>query len=175
MTISIRRRAILRSSFNLAVVSGPVAVLSACGFKLRTLPSLQFKTIALRGFAPRSPLLEELRLNLNGTDTTRVVESDAQAQVIFEAVEDVREKVVTSSTVAGQVRGFQLRARLKFLARTPAGILLSPLSEIVLLRDMSYSESIALAKDQEEAQHFRIMQSDIVAQVMRRLSTITLP
>ena len=175
MTTLIQRRAMLRSSGGLVVAGTSVALLSACGFKLRTLPSLQFKTIALRGFAPRSLLLEELRLNLNGTDTTRVVESDTEAQVIFEAVEDAREKVVTSSTVAGQVRGLQLRARLKFLVRTPSGTLLSPFSEIVLLRDMSYSESIALAKDQEEAQHFRIMQSDIVAQVMRRLATITLP
>lgn len=175
MTISVQRRGVLRSGLGLAVAGLSVVTLSACGFKLRTLPSFQFKTIALRGFAPRSPLLEELRRNLNGTDTSRVVDSEPSAQVVFEAVEDARERVVTSSTVAGQVRGFQLRARLKFLIRTPSGVVLSPLSEIVLLRDMSYSESIALAKDQEEAQHFRIMQTDIVAQVMRRLATVTLP
>jgi LPS-assembly lipoprotein len=175
MTVSSSRRALLCRSLGLAAAGVSALMLGACGFQLRKLPNLQFKTIALRGFAPRSPLLEELRLNLNGTDTTRVVESDQEAQVIFEAVQDARERVVTSSTVAGQVRGFQLRARLKFFVRTPAGVTLSPLSEIVLLRDMSYSESIALAKDQEEAQHFRIMQSDIVAQVMRRLATVTLP
>ena len=175
MTSLSPRRRFLRASFGLAAVGAPALMLNACGFRLRKVPELQFKTIALRGFAPRSPLLEELRLNLNGTKTTRVVESEQAAQVVLETTHDARERVVTSSTVAGQVRGFQLRARLKFLVRTPAGVMLSPLSEIVLLRDMSYSESIALAKEQEEAQHFRIMQSDIVAQVMRRLSTITLP
>jgi LPS-assembly lipoprotein len=37
---------------------------------------------------------------------------------------------------------------------------------------MSYSESVALAKEQEEAALFRAMQSDIVAQVMRRLAAV---
>jgi LPS-assembly lipoprotein len=175
MTLPIPRRSFLRHSAALAVASTSPLWLSSCGFQLRQLPELQFKTIALQGFAPRSPLLEELRRNLNSTASTRVVESGSAAQVILQATQDARERVVTSSTAAGQVRGFQLRVRLKFLLRTPKGATLSPLSEIALLRDMSYSESIALAKEQEEAEHFRIMQSDIVAQVMRRLATVVLP
>ena len=37
---------------------------------------------------------------------------------------------------------------------------------------MSYSESAALAKEQEEDALYRSMQNDIVAQVMRRLSAV---
>jgi len=37
---------------------------------------------------------------------------------------------------------------------------------------MTYSEGVALAKEQEEAMLFRAMQSDIVAQVMRRLAAL---
>ena len=40
-------------------------------------------------------------------------------------------------------------------------------------RDLSYSETAALAKQHEEAELFREMQSDIVAQVLRRLAAIT--
>ena len=39
---------------------------------------------------------------------------------------------------------------------------------------MSYTEKSALAKEQEEAELFRAMQGDIVAQVMRRLAAIQL-
>ena len=37
---------------------------------------------------------------------------------------------------------------------------------------MSYNETAALAKEQEEAALYRAMQSDIVAQVMRRLAAV---
>ena len=39
-------------------------------------------------------------------------------------------------------------------------------------RDLSYTESAALAKEQEEAILYRAMQSDIVSQVMRRLASV---
>lgn len=170
-----RRRDILRGASAWAAAAAGGALLGACGFELRRVPELQFKTIALVGFAPRSPMLEELRLNLNGSGTTTVVEPASAAQVVLEVAQDARERVVTASTSAGQVRTLQLRARLKFLLRTPAGAALMPLSEILQVRDMSYSESLALAKEQEEAQLFRAMQSDIVAQVMRRLATVSMP
>ena len=37
---------------------------------------------------------------------------------------------------------------------------------------MSYNESAALAKEHEEQSLYRAMQSDIVAQVMRRLASV---
>jgi len=129
-------------------------------------------TIALTGFRPRSPLAEELRLQLDSSPTTKVVEAAAQAQVVFEALLDARERSVVGSTAAGQVRELQLRTRLQFRLRTPAGRELIPATELVLARDMNYSEELALAKEQEEALLFRTMQSDIVAQVMRRLAAV---
>ena len=149
-----------------------VAVLGGCGFELRRAPELRFRSIQLTGFPPRSPLADELRTSINSSKTTLAVETAAQAQVVFEAITDARERSVVAITAAGQVRELQLRARLNFRLRTPSGKELIPATEILLSRDMSYSESAALAKEQEEAQLFRAMQSDIVAQVMRRLAAV---
>jgi LPS-assembly lipoprotein len=149
-----------------------VATLAGCGFQLRRAPEMRFRSIQLTGFPPRSPLADELRASINGSMTTLVVDSAAQAQVVFEAITDTRERGVVASTAAGQVRELQLRARLNFRLRTPAGKELIPATEILLSRDMSYSETAALAKEQEEALLFRAMQSDIVAQVMRRLAAV---
>ncbi|HEX6361858.1 MAG TPA: LPS assembly lipoprotein LptE [Albitalea sp.] len=146
--------------------------LAGCGFQLRRMPELRFSTIALTGFAPRSPLAEELRQQINATPTTQVVEATTQAQVVLEALVDARERSVVASTAAGQVREIQLRSRLQFRLRTAAGRELIPPTELVLSRDISYSESLALAKEQEEALLFRTMQGDIVAQVMRRLAAV---
>ena len=156
-----------------ALAFGMAAVLAGCGFELRRAPTLHFRMIALTGFKANSPLAEELRTTINASQTTLVVEAASQAQVVLDAVTDVRERSVVASTAAGQVRELQLRVRLQFRLRTSAGKELIPTTELLLSRDMSYSESIALAKEQEEALLFRTMQSDIVAQVMRRLAAVT--
>jgi LPS-assembly lipoprotein len=148
------------------------ALLAGCGFELRRAPELHFRSVQLTGFPPRSPLADELRNSINASKTTLVVDSAAQAQVVFEAITDARERSVVASTATGQVRELQLRARLNFRLRTPSGKELIPATEILLSRDMSYSEMAALAKEQEEALLFRAMQSDIVAQVMRRLAAV---
>lgn len=154
------------------LVAGAALGLAACGFELRRAPALNFRSVQLKGFADRSPLAEELKMNIDASQTTLVVESAAQAQVVLEALSDAREKSVVASTAAGQVREVQLRSRFNFRLRTPGGRELIPPREILLSRDMSYSETIALAKEQEEAALYRAMQSDIVAQVMRRLAAV---
>ncbi|MEO6661391.1 MAG: LPS assembly lipoprotein LptE [Burkholderiaceae bacterium] len=154
------------------LVTGSALLLAGCGFELRRAPELRYRTIALAGFAPRSPLAEELRRSIDASSTTRVVETVAQAQVVLEVLEDVREKSVVASSAVGQVTEFQLRSRLRFRLRGATGKELIPATEILLSRDMSYTESAVLGKEQEEAFLYRSMQSDIVAQVLRRLASV---
>ena len=149
-----------------------IAATSGCGFELRRAPELQFHSIQLIGFQPHSPLADELRSSLNASTTTTVVESRAQAQVVLESVNDKREKVVVSSNSVGQVTEFQLRERFSFRLRSMQGRELIPQTELLLTRELTYTESAALSKEQEEAFLYRSMQSDIVSQVMRRLASI---
>ena len=155
-------------------VGGAVAGLAAgCGFAPRRPTALHFSSLQLAGFAPRSPLAEELRDAVDATSTTRIVTQGAQA--VLEALADVRERSVVASTAAGQVREVQLRARFEFRLRSAAGRELIAPTQIVLARDMSYSESLALAKAEEEALLLHAMRSDIVAQVLRRLAAVPAP
>lgn len=163
----VQRRAFLSAAAGVAS-----AVVVGCGFELKRAPELRFATVLLTGFRPRSALAEELRVSINASKSTQVVESVTQAQVEFEVLNEARERSVVASTAAGQVRELQLRLRLKFLLRTVAGKELIPSTEILLTRDLSYNESAALAKEHEEQLLFRAMQSDIVAQVMRRLASV---
>ncbi|MFO1218419.1 MAG: LPS assembly lipoprotein LptE [Burkholderiaceae bacterium] len=151
---------------------GAACVLAGCGFQLRGTPELPFSRIALEGFAARSSLADELRRALAGN--AEVVANADRAQVVLHATTDTREKGVVASTAAGQVRELQLRVRLTFHLSTPGGSELIPPTELLLTRDMSYSETLALAKEYEETQLYKAMQSDIVAQVMRRLSRVKL-
>jgi LPS-assembly lipoprotein len=70
------------------------------------------------------------------------------------------------------VTELQLRERFVFRLKSVSGRELIPRTELVQNRDLSYTESAALGKEQEEAFLYRAMQGDIVAQVMRRLASI---
>jgi LPS-assembly lipoprotein len=148
------------------------AALAGCGFELRRTPPLPFKRIALLGFSARSPLADELRERLR--HSAQLVEAPAQADVVLHAVADRRLKSVVASTAAGQVRELTLRVEFHFRLSTPGGRTLIPVTELLLSRDMSTSETIALAKAQEEAEIYAAMQSDVVQQVLRRLARVDL-
>lgn len=163
------RRHALATGSALALASA-LAGLPGCGFERRRAPSLRFRSIALLGFSADSPM--RLALSRQLALQVRVQDSPVGADVLLQALEDARERSVVAITAAAQVRELQLRARLTFRASTPAGRELIPRAELLLSRDMSYSESTALAKEQEEAELFRNMQSDIVAQVLRRLAAL---
>jgi len=153
---------------------GAAVTLSGCGFALKRAPEMSFKTIQLAGFPARSPLAAELRSQLDASPTTRVVENPSEAQVVLQALSEAREKVVVAQTSASQIREFELRLRLNFRVRNAAGKDLIGNSEIVQSRSMTYTETIALAKEQEEATLYRSMQTDIVSQVLRRLASVRL-
>lgn len=146
------------------------ATLVGCGFELRRAPEMPFQSVQLNGFGARSPLALELRQSIEASPGTKVVESAAQAQVVLEALADTRERSVVAYTATGLVREVQLRARFNFRLRTVSGRELIGPTEILQVRELSYNEGVALAKQYEEAAQFKAMQSDIVAQVTRRLA-----
>ena len=161
-----------RRQLLLALASaGASFALAGCGFDLRQPARVSFSSIALVGFARRSPLADELKRQLQ--KQVSVLEAPDKAEVVLQALDDVREKSVVASTAAAQVRELQLRLKFNFRARTPGGRELIPRAELMVSRDLSYSETAALAKEHEEAELFREMQADIVAQVLRRLAAVT--
>jgi LPS-assembly lipoprotein len=151
-----------------------LAALSGCGFALRQEPVLPFQTLALEGFEPNSPLAASLRRQIQHTPV-RVVDDPARAQVVIEALREARDRSVVASTAAGQVREWELRLYFDYLLRTPTGELLAPKVELRLTRDLNFTETQALAKEQEASLLYSAMQSDAVAQVMRRLAAVRLP
>lgn len=154
--------------------------LAGCGFALRKTPAMPFQRLRLDGAAERSPLAAELRTRLAaggvqvlGSATPATVAGGAAnvPDVVLALLDDRRDKRVVASTAAGQVRELQLRVTLQFRLSTPGGRELIAPTTLSLSRDMSYSETGALAKAQEEAELYAGMQADIVQQVLRRLAS----
>ncbi len=152
------------------------SLLAGCGFQLRGQQKLPFDTIAI---TPESGGLVATELRRYLGDTVRPLQpaKDAPAteapQVILDILQDAREKTVVGVNSSGQVREFQLRLRVRFRLRTPQGRELISPTEIMQQRDISFNETAVLSKEAEELLLYRDMQSDIVQQLLRRLSAVS--
>lgn len=153
-------------------VLGASAGLGACGFRLRGSQAFVFSRIAIVPY-PGGLVVQELRRSFG--PAVQVLAADApiaQAQLVLEVSNELREKVVVGINASGQVREFQLRMKVRLALRTAKGKEIMDGAEISQQRDISYNESAALAKEAEEALLYRDMQSDIVQQILRRLAAI---
>ena len=151
--------------------------LSGCGFRLRKAPNYPFRTLYI-GLPEASVFGQELKRNISVSGRVEVINDPKQverADVIFDLLQELQEKVILSRTSAGAVREFQLRFRIRFKLRTRDGIEVIPDTELVQERDISFSETAALSKETEEGLLYRDMRSDLVQQVLRRLAVVRMP
>ena len=181
------RRHWLTQAARLTAATAAVGLLlgsSGCGFQLRRGYDMAFKTVQLTGFAGNSPLAAELARALEASGVN-VVDSTLEAaqaassasvpssHVVIDGLEDKRDTLVSTTTAYGQVRNVTARIEMRFQVKRGDGTVLLPPTTVGLARDMTYNEKDALAKQDESTALHRAMQSDIVNQVMRRLSAIT--
>lgn len=150
-----------------ALATVVLALLAGCGFQLRGTAQLPFETLYIPG---ANPLAVELRRNVKAASKTRLVDSPGSAQAVFGFTQETREKVILTFTSAGKVNEYRLRYRVGFRVTDPSGAqVFLPQSEILLTRDMTYSDAQVIAKENEEALLYRDMQTDMVQQILRRL------
>ena len=151
-----------------------VAGLAGCGFELRKPPSYAFSTL-FSGIPIVSPFGVKLKRSLESSGQVEVITDSRQierAQVIFDQLFELREKVVVGRTSTGAIREYQLRLRYRFRLRSRNGIELIPDTEILLTRDINYTETGALSKESEEGLLYRDMENDLVLQIQRRLAAV---
>ena len=157
----------------LSLAALPV-LMTGCGFQLRQNTEFAFKTL-YANFSPKSSFGVELRRNLLGTGRIELV-TDAkemlQADAILDILSEERQQVPVGVSATGQVRELQLRLKVRFALRTPQGLELIEPVELYQQRDLSFNETAALSKEIEQGILYRDMQTDIVQQIMRRLSAV---
>lgn len=143
-------------------------LLSACGFQLRGAANLPFKSIYL-GFSPNAPTGVELKRYIQASGT-KVVDEQKDAEAVLRVISDVRDKQVLTLNTNGRVREYALFQRFTFSVTDAKGAVLIPPTAVNLRRVITYDENQELAKQSEEALLYRDMQSDLVQQILRRLS-----
>ncbi len=159
------RRKIVLTPFLLA--------LAGCGFQLRGTANVPFETVYVPGATGGIAL--DLKRNIQAGTRAKVVDDPKAAEAILQFTEDTRNKEILSLTGTGRVREFQLRYRVGFRVHDGKGADFVPQSAIELTRDISFNDSEVLAKESEEQLLWRDMQTDMVQQIMRRLSAAQKP
>ena len=144
-------------------------VLAACGFQLRGSTTVPFNTLYIPGATTGIAL--DLKRNIEAATQAKVVNEAKTADAILELSGENREKIILSLTGTGRVREFRLRYTLAYRVHDGKGNEYVPRTIAQLFRDVTYSDTEILAKEAEEQLLFRDMQSDLVQQILRRLSS----
>ena len=147
--------------------------LAACGFQLRGTGQLPFETVYIQA-APNSPLALQLKRSIEAGTSTRVTDKAAEAQVVLQILNELREKTILSLSGSGRVSEYLLRYRVSFRLTDRLNKEHIPASEIVMRRDYTYNDDQTLAKEGEEAALYQNMQNDAVYQLLRRLQATKL-
>ncbi len=163
----IRPNLMIRASLSLALIFS--LALSACGFQLRGITELSFKTIFIQGST--LSISRELKQSFKANGI-QVVENAADAQLLLEMLNETNEKRILSLSGGGVVREYELNYHASFRTREPADSTWSVPQTVQSRRDFSYNDNALLGKLDEEARLNTDMRTDAVREVLRRLTAI---
>ena len=159
----------LRSAvaFRNLVLAFSLFALTACGFQMRGMTNLGFKTAYLQKSG--TPLGKELRRTLRSSGVT-VVQTPAEAEMLLDIMEERAEKDILSLSGGGKVREYELFYRVTYRWREASSELWGAPQSIEQRRDYSYDDTQLLAKEGEEARLYSDMRSEAAREIMRRLN-----
>jgi len=151
-----------------------LATLAACGFQLRGTANYAFDSIYV-GAPPALPFTVELKRALAGAGPAKVFDEPTGAQVILDITNISDDKSVLSLSPGGRAREFLLVKRVVFSLRGADGGPWLPQDTISIQRTYLYDDTERLAREIQEQRPRTEMQSDAIAQIVRRLQAAKKP
>lgn len=117
----------------------------------------------------------DLERMISTSPTTKIVSSATEAEATLEIISAVNERAILSLSGGGRVRDFNLIYRVAYRVIDQQGVEVVPKTEIAITRVLPFLDAQILAKEAEEKLLQKDMQSDVVQQIIWRLSAIKLP
>ena len=160
----------LRTLFFITLITS----LIGCGFHLRGVADVSFKSIFIQG----NTLVISKNLNKSlDTNGVKVLGSAEGADLLLEMVGEESEKRILSLAGTGTVNEFELFYRVHYRTKLAnSGLagdeLWSQVQTVEARRDFTYSDANLLAKQGEEKRLNEDMQQDVISNLMRRLSAL---
>jgi LPS-assembly lipoprotein len=144
-------------------------LLGGCGLHLRGQAQMPFDSLYLQAPNLYAPLVVELRRALT-TNNVKIAAQQNEATLTLQIVSEIADQQILSLSRAGRVSEYRLRYRVSLRAYDAQQQEWMPAQEIQLQRDLTYSDTQILAKQEESAMLYKDMRSDAVQQILRRLS-----
>ena len=159
----------MRSLFKLLALLFTAVLLAGCSFHLRGQAGMPFDTLYLISANPSSPFTRELRLNLK-ENKVKLVNTAGQADVVLNVISEIPSQQILSLSGSGLVNEFELFYRVSVRAYDLKKQDWIPAEEFVIHRDYIYDNNNVLAMEAEETLLYQSMRTDMVQQILRRLS-----
>ncbi|QDD01317.1 hypothetical protein FIT69_01725 [Candidatus Methylopumilus planktonicus] len=144
-------------------------VISSCGFHLRGMSEISFKTISLEG--KELSLTKNLKKILN-TNKVAIVSSTENPELRVELLSEESEKRILSLSGQGLVREFEIFYRVRYRIKTSDSEIWSQENIIETRKDFTYSDSNLIGKEEEERQLNEAMRIEAITSLFNQIQVI---
>ncbi|MEY3810426.1 MAG: Rare lipoprotein [Pseudomonadota bacterium] len=144
-------------------------VITSCGFHLRGMTEISYKTISLEG--KELSLTKNLKKILN-TNKVAIVSSTENPELRVEFLSEESEKRILSLSGQGLVREFEIFYRVRYRIKASDSEIWSQENIIETRKDFTYSDSNLIGKEEEERQLNEAMRNEAITNLFNQIQVI---
>ena len=144
-------------------------VITSCGFHMRGMTEISFKTISLEG--KELSFTKNLKKILN-TNKVAIVSPTDNPELRVELLSEESEKRILSLSGQGLVREFEIFYRVRYRVKTIDSEIWSQENIIETRKDFTYSDSNLIGKEEEERQLNEAMRNEAITNLFNQIQLI---
>ena len=144
-------------------------IISSCGFHMRGMTEISFKTISLEG--KELSFTKNLKKVLN-SNKIAIVSSTENPELRVELLSEESEKRILSLSGQGLVREFEVFYRVRYRVKTIDSEIWSQENIIEMRKDFTYSDSNLIGKEEEERQLNEAMRNEAITNLFNQIQLI---
>ena len=144
-------------------------VITSCGFHLRGMTEISYKTISLEG--KELSITKNLKKILN-TNKVAIVSSTENPELRVEFLSEESEKRILSLSGQGLVREFEIFYRVRYRIKASDSEIWSQENIIETRKDFTYSDSNLIGKEEEERQLNEAMRIEAITSIFNQIQVI---
>jgi LPS-assembly lipoprotein len=144
-------------------------IISSCGFHMRGMTEISFKTISLEG--KELSFIKDLKKVLN-RNKVAIVSSTENPELKVELLSEESEKRILSLSGQGLVREFEIFYRVRYRVKTIDSEIWSQENIIETRKDFTYSDSNLIGKEEEERQLNEAMRNEAITNLFNQIQLI---
>ena len=143
-----------------------LVMITSCGFHLRGMTEISFKTISIEGKDLR--FTKNLKKTLTSNKVAIVLPTE-NPELRIELISEESEKRILSLSGQGLVREFEIFYRIRYRIKTPDSETWGQENILESRRDFTYSDSNVIGKEEEERQLNESMRIETITNLFNQI------